>query len=83
MIQDIFIYLFDRFGDITPNKLEEAEKALSEPFNPNEPFSLFTCTIEDAVDIAEAAECPFTPEQIMNKALNNILKAQALPDITI
>ena len=82
-IQDIFTYLYDRFGDVTPTELEEAEKTLNEPFNPNEPFGLFICTIEDAVDIAEAAGCPFTPQQAMNKALTNIMKAQALPDVAI
>ena len=82
-IQDIITYLFDRFGDVTPNELEDAEKVLNEPFNPNEPFGIYACTIEDAVDVAEAAGCPFTTEQIINKALNNILKAQVLPDISI
>ena len=82
-IQDIFIYLFDRYGEVTPIKLEEAEKALNKSFDPSEPFGLFICTIEDAVDVAEAAKYPFTPQQIINKALTNIIKAQALPDITI
>ena len=82
-IQDIISYLYDRFGDVTPNELEDAEKVLNEAFNPNEPFGIFAYTIEDAVDVAEAAGCPFTTEQIINKALNSILKAQALPDIAI
>ena len=68
---------------MTPTELEEAEKALNEPFNPNEPFRLFVCTIEDAIDIVEAAGCPFAPNQIVDKALNNVLKAQALPDIAV
>ena len=82
-IQDIFKHLFDRFGDVTPLDLEEAEKSMNEPFNPNEPFGLFISNIEDAVDIAEAANCPFTQQQIINKALTNIVKAQTLPDIAI
>ena len=63
--------------------LEEAEKAMNEPFNPGEPFSLFISTIEDAIDIAKAAKCPFTQQEIINKALNNIIKAQALSDVAI
>ena len=81
--QDILAYLFDRFGDVTPLELEEAEKSMNEPFNPNEPFGLFVSNIEEAVDIAEAAGCPFAPQQIINKALTNVAKAQALPDIAI
>ena len=53
-------YLCDHFGDVTPLDLEEAEKAMNEPFNPGEPFSLFISIIEDAINIAEAAKCPFT-----------------------
>jgi len=74
-IQDIFAYLYDRFGDVTPLELEEAEKAMIEPFNPNEPFGSFVSNIEEAIDIAEAAGCPFIQQQIINKALTNIVKA--------
>jgi len=75
--------LYNRFGDVTPVELEEAEKSMSEPFNPNEPFGLFVSNIEEAIDIAEIAGCPFTQQQIINKALTNKVKAQALPDIAI
>ena len=61
-----------------PLDLEEAEKAMNELFNPGKPFGLFISTIEDAIDIAKAAKCPFTQQQIINKALNNIIKVQAL-----
>lgn len=76
-IQGIFTCLRNRFGEVAPVELEEAEKSL------NEPFGVFACTIEDAVDAAKAAGCPFAPQQITNKALTNILKAQALPDAAI
>ena len=36
--QNIFTYLHNRCGDVTPTELEEAEKTLNEPFNPNEPL---------------------------------------------
>ena len=48
---------------------------MSEPFNPNKPFGLFISNIEEAIDIAKAAGCPFTQQQIINKALTNIVKA--------
>ena len=82
-IQDIFMYLYDRFREVTPTELEEAEKSLNDPFDLHEPFGLFICKIEDTVDIAEAANCLFTPQQIIIKALNIILKTQTLPDIAI
>ena len=82
-IQEILQYLYDRFGEVTPSELEEAEKELSQPFEPFEPFGVFISKIEDAIDIAEAANCPFTTQQIINKALTSIIKAQALPDAAI
>jgi len=82
-IQDIIEYLFDRFGEVTPTELEQAEQDLNAPFEPFEPFGVFICKIEDAVDIAEAANCPFTTQQILNKALTSIIKSQALPEVAI
>ena len=82
-IQEILQYLYDRFGEVTPSELEEAEKELSQPFEPFEPFGVFISKIEDAIDIAEAANCPFTTQQIINKALTSIIKAQALPNAAI
>ena len=82
-IQDILDYLFDRFGEVTPTELEEAENDLSKPFDPHEPFGVVVCRIENAIDIAEAAKCPFTMQQIIHKALTSIIKAQALPEIAI
>jgi len=82
-IPEILRYLYDRFGEVTPAELEEAEQKLSQPFEPFEPFGVFICRIEDAVDIAEAAHCPFTTQQILNKTLTSIIKAQALPEVAI
>ena len=79
-IQDILTRLYDRFGEVTSTELEEAESDLSKPFEPHEPFSVMICRIEDAIDIAEAAKCPFATQQIIHKALTSIIKAQALPE---
>ena len=32
------------------------------------------------MDLAEAAGCPYTPQQIVSKTHNCILKSQSLPD---
>ena len=59
---------------------EEAEKVFTEPFDATAPFGTFTKKIEETMDIAEAAGCPYTPEQLVLKAFNCILKAQTLPE---
>ena len=60
-IQEIFQYLYDWFSEVTPAELEDAENELSKPFEPFEPFGVFICKIEDAMDIAEAANYLFIP----------------------
>ena len=39
--------------------------------------------IEEAIDIAEAVHYLFTPQQIVNKALKNFIKIQALSEVVI
>ena len=82
-VQDILTYLYERYGEVTPDELETAEEALNNPFDPHEPFGAYICKIEEAIDVAEAAHCPFTPQQIINKALKNIIKTQSLPEVAI
>ena len=82
-IQDILTHLYDRYGEVTPDELEAAETTLNDPFDPHEPFGSYVCKLEEAIDIAEAAKCPFTSQQILNKTLKSIIKAQALPDAAI
>ena len=82
-IQEILAYLYDRFGKGSTLELEEAEKIFSEPFNAAAPFGSFMNKIKETVNIAEAASCSCTPEQIMAKVFNCILKVQVLLDIAI
>ena len=79
-IQDILAYLYDRFGKLSTLELEEAEKTFNEPYNPSTPFGSFTRKIEEAMDLAAAAGCPYTLQQIVAKAFNCIIKVQFLPD---
>ena len=61
-------------------ELEEAEKIFSSPFKTIKPFGTFAKSVEEKVDIAEAAKCPCTPAQVASKSLNCILRAQSLQD---
>ena len=74
------MYLYDRFGKVSTLELEEAEKTFTEPFNATAPFGTFTKKLKETMDLAEAAGCPYTPEQLVTKAFNCILKAQTLPE---
>lgn len=82
-IQDIITYLYENHGDVTPLQLEEAEKAVSEAFDINEPFGSCARRIEDAMDVATAAKCPHAPQQIATKSHDLIVKAQVLPETSL
>ena len=79
-MKNILTYLYDRFGKVSALELEEAEKSFTEPFDAAAPFGSFVKKIEETIDLAEVAICPYAPEQIVTKAFNCILKAQSLPD---
>ena len=65
-VQNVIWCLYNRFGKVTPNKLEQAKKDLNKSFNPCKLFSTFMCKIEDAVNIAKAANCLFITQQIIH-----------------
>lgn len=79
-IQQIFTYLFNKYGDLDEADVEALDKQLAEPFDPNEPFSTFVKRIEDIMEVAEAAGCAYTPAQITSKAFSLINKSQAYPE---
>lgn len=70
----ILDFLYTNYGNITPAELLANSEKLKEPYNPSEPIeSLFT-RFEDAIEYADAANRPFTDEQILEYALLAILK---------
>ena len=79
-IQEIFAHLFDKYGDLDEEDVETLDKQLAEPYDPNEPFGAFVKRVEDIMEVAEAAGCAYTPEQITSKAFNLISKSQAYPE---
>ena len=61
-IQEIFTYLYNKYGNLDETDVEDLEKQLTEPFDPNEPFGTFVKRVENIMEVSEAAGCPYTPE---------------------
>jgi len=61
-IQEIFTYLYDKYGDLDETDVEDLEKQLTEPFDPNKPFGAFVKRVEDIIEVSEAAGCSYTLE---------------------
>jgi hypothetical protein len=66
---DILDFLYRNYGNITPAQLVENTSKLTEPFNPAEPIENLYTRFEDAMEFAEAANRPYTSEQILEYAL--------------
>lgn len=79
-IQQIFTYLYDKYGDLDEADVERLDKELTEAFDPNEPFGSFISRVETVIETAEAANCPYTTSQIVSKAFNAINKSNAYPE---
>ena len=77
-IREILDYLFGNYGEVSEGDVEQLEKVFTAPFDPMEPFGNYVKSVEDAMRAAEAAGCPFTPEQVVTKAYNQIHKAGCL-----
>ena len=59
-IQEILTYLHESFGKVSPLELENAENTFTTTLDVSEPFSTFIKNFEEAMDLAEAAGCPYT-----------------------
>ena len=77
-IRQLLDYLFDNFGEVSERDVEKLEKVFLLPFDPYEPFGNYVKAIEDALRSAEAAGCPYTQEQLVVKAHNQIKKTGTL-----
>ena len=75
-MQDILEYLYKNYSNLDEGDLEKIDENINLPYDPSEPFSVFITRIEDGVDLAEAAGALYNTSQIIEKALDLIVKAQ-------
>ena len=73
-------HLYDTYGDITPTELEDNDMRMRTPYDATEPIEALYNQIEQAVDIAEAGQQPYTTPQILTRAYNLILQTGLLDD---
>ena len=69
-IREMLTHLYDTYADISAENLEENDKKMREPWDPNSPFEGLIKQIKDAVDLADHAGAPYSQEQIVNTAYN-------------
>ena len=66
--KQILDYLYSTYAKISATDLLANDAKMKQDVDVNQPIEVFFDQIEDAVDFADAAKCPYTPEQVTTTA---------------
>jgi hypothetical protein len=67
-------YLFNAYGNITPQQLDVNEKMMKEQWDPSTPIIYLFSKIQDGVDKADAGNAPYTVNQVLAIAFNHVFR---------
>ncbi len=76
----ILTHLYTTYGKITPQDLDENHNRMKAPFDPSQPIEELFQQIEDAQELATAADEPFTDSQLVSSAYNNVFQTGLFAD---
>jgi hypothetical protein len=64
-LRELIAFLFQAYGQLTPQKLIDNQMAMNAPWDPNTPFETLMEQIEDALEIADSAGQAYTDAQVL------------------
>jgi hypothetical protein len=67
-LRELFSFLFAAYGQITPQALMQTTARLTAPWDPTTPFEHLIDQVEDTMELADAGDQPFSPNQVVNTA---------------
>ena len=73
-LQDMLQHLYDTYGKITEDKLEQNRQEMNQPYDVTLPIETLFAQIEDCVDFTDAARSPYTKTKTLNTAFLLIQK---------
>ena len=62
-------HLFDRYGNLMAINVQECKTRLNEPFNPDNPITLYFQKLEDEQQVSNNGGVPVLQEQLLQTAL--------------
>lgn len=80
LVSSILRHLKSRYGKIAEPVKQQAKKDFEEDYDPGQPISIYFQRIDDAVQLADDAEIPYTPAQITQQALFQMKKCGLYKD---
>ena len=69
-ILEMLTHLYSSYAKITPADLEKNDVRMKAPYDANDPPELLIQQVQDGVDYAAHADCPYSPEQVVTIAYN-------------
>lgn len=69
-ILEMLTHLYSSYAKITPADLEKNDARMKAPYDANDPPELLIQQVQDGVDYAAHADCPYSPEQVVTIAYN-------------
>jgi hypothetical protein len=67
-------YLFNAYGNITPQQLDVNDKMMKEQWDPSTPIIYLFSKIQDGVDTADAGNAPYTVNRVLAIAFNHVFR---------
>ena len=65
-------HLYSTYGDITANELADNHQKINTPYNPNKPFENLVDQINEATELVDTANAPYTVPRIVSIGYNLI-----------
>ena len=76
----MLMHLYAAYARISEGDLEENDARMKADYDVNQPIEVLIDQIDDAVDMAAAAENPYTPEQVVTIAYTLVFKTGMFAD---
>jgi hypothetical protein len=78
--RNMLVHLYANYGRLTPADVQANDAAMKAPYDPNQPIETLFDQIENAIDIADAAAAPYSPEQVVNIAYTLVFGTGMFPE---
>ena len=77
---DMLNHLYRTYGQITPKDLEDNDQRMRTPYDPAQPITNLFAQLQEAVDFADAAQRPYSNEQLLSRAYNLVFQTGLYKD---
>ena len=73
-------HLYPQYGNITPQDLQENDCKMKTPFDVSQPIETMYDQVEDAMELADAGQTPYSAEQVVAIAYSLVFNTGQFTD---